>query len=646
LRNMGVRATMTISIIIRGELWGMVAAHHGAPRRLDFLTRSICGLLGKVLAAQIVARSDNAALQERLRSRELIKSYMISLEHSVLPWHGEAFETVPLLELLHADALISRVDGVAFRHGTSLEEAQLQPVIAALRKLASRGIASSKNLVAIEPGANAFSHEASGALYLGLSESSDDYILLLRREVIGTIVWAGNPDKSILRDEANGSLNPRASFASWEETVHDCSLPWTELELQNAHLLREQLINARLERDLREREVQYQQERARSTIFQRAVLPPRLPTVEGLSFDAVYEPGLNDANVGGDWYDAVRLIDGRVLLTIGDVAGSGVNAAVMMGVVRQIMRGIAQLHAEPALMLDAADRALRLEYPEAFVTAWVGVFDLVGRTLSYASAGHPPPLLLEPNGEVRELDHRTLPIGLRQGHQGHASTIDISHGSALWLYTDGLIEATHNVLEGSRVLRETALRLGPAAVAHPAATIRRLVIPNGSPDDVAILVVRTNFNESERYMTRSHFDSADAFAARAARRNFVASLSPAAFSDVDVANAEIVFGELCGNVARYAPGRVDVALDCSGIQAVLHVMDRGSGFRHLSRLPVDVFSEAGRGLFIIASMTTEFTVAPRMGGGSHARAVLVGRYPISLLRDVTLPALSDQIAAL
>jgi anti-sigma regulatory factor (Ser/Thr protein kinase) len=296
-------------------------------------------------------------------------------------------------------------------------------------------------------------------------------------------------------------------------------------------------------------------------------------------------------------------------------------------------------------MLDAADRALRLEYPEAFVTAWVGIFDLVGRTLSYASAGHPPPLLLEPNGDVHELDHRTLPIGLRQGHQGHASTIDILHGSALWLYTDGLIEATHNIVAGGRLLRETAQRLGPTAVAHPAATLRRLVIPNGSPDDVAILVVRTNFNESERHLARSYFDSADAFAARAARRSFVAALSPQNFSESDIANAEIVFGELCGNVARYAPGRVDVVLDSSGVQAVLHVLDRGSGFRHLSRLPADLFSEAGRGLFIIASMTTEFTVAPRVGGGSHARAVLVGRYPVSLLRDETLPAVSDQIAA-
>lgn len=381
---------------------------------------------------------------------------------------------------------------------------------------------------------------------------------------------------------------------------------------------------------------EHQRELTRSTLFQQAALPANLPKVPGLSFDAIYEPGLSDVQVGGDWYDAIRLLDGRVLLTIGDVAGSGLEAAVVMGVVRQIMRGIVQLHAEPALMLDAADRALRLEYPDTLVTTWVGILDLVGQTLTYASAGHPAPLLIDTQGGIRDLDHLTLPIGLRQGHQGHASTITISNESAIWLYTDGLIEASHNIIDGSRRLHETALRLGADMRAGPAAQIRDLMIPNGSPDDVAILVVKIDFDQSERYIARSHFDSADAVAASNARRAFADGLSKKHFTDVDIANAEIVFGELCGNVARYAKGPVDVVVDSSGVQTVLHVLDRGAGFQHISRLPSDLYSERGRGLFIIAAMTAEFTVSQRFGGGSHARAVLVGRRPISLLREETL----------
>jgi anti-sigma regulatory factor (Ser/Thr protein kinase) len=155
-----------------------------------------------------------------------------------------------------------------------------------------------------------------------------------------------------------------------------------------------------------------------------------------------------------------------------------------------------------------------------------------------------------------------------------------------------------------------------------------------------------NFAESERHLARSHFDSADAVAARQARRTFMRSLPDDSFSQNDIANAEIVFGELCGNIARYASGTVEIVVDSSGLQTVLHVLDRGDGFRHISRLPADLFSQEGRGLFIIAAMTTEFTVSQRSGGGSHARAVLVGRYPTSLLRDETLPAVTDQVAAI
>lgn len=394
---------------------------------------------------------------------------------------------------------------------------------------------------------------------------------------------------------------------------------------------------------LRERELQYQRERENSMLFQRAALPPRLPTVPGLSFDAVYEPGLSDVQVGGDWYDAVRLLDGRVMLAIGDVSGSGLQAAVIMGVVRQIIRGIAQLHLEPAVMLDAADRALRIEYPDVLVTAWVGIIDLIAHTVTFASAGHPPPLLLETNGNVTELDHLTLPIGLRQGHQGRSQTIPLPDGSALWLYTDGLIEATKNIIEGCDKLYATARAVGPANLDNPAATIRRLVIPNGSPDDVAILVVRTDYAKSEHFLRRWHFDSSDGIAARDARLAFIGALPVSQFSDIDIANAEIVFGELCGNVTRHAPGTLDVVLDLSHQQFVLHVADRGSGFRHFSRLPRDVFAEKGRGLFLIEAMTTEFTVTQRHGGGSEARAVIVGRLPVSLLRGITLPAVSDQV---
>ena len=154
----------------------------------------------------------------------------------------------------------------------------------------------------------------------------------------------------------------------------------THWDITEVRSLAEQLREEKARQVAYERDRLYEHERKWSTTFQRAVLPLSLPSVTGCAFDAVYEPGLGDAQVGGDWYDAVRLIDGRILVSIGDVAGNGLEAAVVVGVVRQIMRGIAQLHANPMLILDAADRALSLEYPGVYVTAWVGIVDLVTRT--------------------------------------------------------------------------------------------------------------------------------------------------------------------------------------------------------------------------------------------------------------------------
>jgi PAS domain S-box-containing protein len=374
-----------------------------------------------------------------------------------------------------------------------------------------------------------------------------------------------------------------------------------------------------------EHELLYQRERQSSMRFQRAVLPGALPHVTGCTFDAVYEPGLRDDTVGGDWYDAVHLADGRILVSIGDVAGSGLAAAVVVGVARQIIRGISQLHANPVLILDAADRALRLEYPDVYVSAWVGVIDLVTRTITYASAGHPLPILVSADGTVRELeDATTMLIGMRSERGGQATTVALAQGDALVLYTDGITEAGHDLVAGTQALTDAARTFAAASGRHPAAAIQHQVNPDGSPDDVALLVVRTDFRQAERFIERWTFDVRDGDAAGRARCKFTALLGSRGFSAAACANAELVFGELVGNVVRYASGAdVEVAVNYGGVDTVLHVMDHGAGFEHISRLPLDPYAENGRGLFLIAALTSEFTVSERPDGGSHARAVLV-----------------------
>ncbi|MBD5632965.1 MAG: SpoIIE family protein phosphatase [Candidatus Eremiobacteraeota bacterium] len=144
----------------------------------------------------------------------------------------------------------------------------------------------------------------------------------------------------------------------------------------------------------------YENERRVARRFQEAAMPRALPVVPGLRFAAVYRPATREDRVGGDWYDAARLPDGRVVISIGAVCGFGLDAAVAMANVRQVVRGVAQVHPDPATMLDAADRTLHAEDKERIVTAFVGVFDPVTSSLAYASAGHPRPLLRLADGTL------------------------------------------------------------------------------------------------------------------------------------------------------------------------------------------------------------------------------------------------------
>lgn len=391
-------------------------------------------------------------------------------------------------------------------------------------------------------------------------------------------------------------------------------------------------MTARIQETLRQREealAAYERAHHVASTLQSALLPQDLPDLPGIAFDGVYVPGRSEAQVGGDWYDALRLADGRVLITIGDVAGSGLQAAVIMAGMREVIRGVAQVYADPATMIDAADRTLKSEHPDSMVTAFVGVFDPVAHTLQFCSAGHPPPLVRAPDGTVTDLPSQGLPLGLRSRDDCDTRTATIPNGSTVLFYTDGLIESTQDVIEGERRLR--AALSDPDIAARPdlASALHDDVLRDGAHDDVAILAMHVSTPAVElqgQHFRRWTFDTADAATAQGARSVFATALAQAGMLDDDVFTAEIIFGELLSNAVRYAPGRVEVVLDWTrGSTAILHFMDRGPGFVVVPRLPTDLLSERGRGLFLVWSMSEDFNVTKRADGGAHVRVVLSPR---------------------
>ncbi|WP_314220545.1 PP2C family protein-serine/threonine phosphatase [Streptomyces zaehneri] len=174
--------------------------------------------------------------------------------------------------------------------------------------------------------------------------------------------------------------------------------------------------------------------------LQRALLTD-LPTTPGLRLAARYLPATYGLNVGGDWYDAFRQPDGSLITVIGDVTGHGLHAAVMMSQLRTALRAYAVDGGSPGELLTRLHTFLHHLQPDLYATAVIARFQPGEPVLTWAAAGHPPPVLRGPDGRVRTLDAKPgamLGIPLHQEIADH--TVPLEPGSTLALYTDGLVE--------------------------------------------------------------------------------------------------------------------------------------------------------------------------------------------------------------
>lgn len=404
-----------------------------------------------------------------------------------------------------------------------------------------------------------------------------------------------------LRDEPLGFME----FANGPHTH-----PFDAVDLQLAEVLAKRISvavdNARL----------FDRERRVAHTFQQAALPRALPRVKGLQLSAVYEAAGTNAEVGGDWYDAFLRHDGSLVLSIGDVAGKGLDAAVHMAHMRQAIRVTALQRLEPHEVLRIADEALQLEYPGQIASAIVAVVSPDHRTLSWSNAGHPPAFLRSADRTVHFLEQISAPLGIVTDGNFETRTVALPQDAVLCLYTDGLIESERDVLTALEQLMKVAGDDALGHVSNHARFIRDAMLQQRPRDDVAIVAVGLAHN---RHWT---FDANDAMRAQSARSSFVAYLRAHGLPNDDYDAAEVIFGELTGNVVRYAPGPIDIDLEWIDNQAVLHVIDHGPGFELRAQLPEDELSEHGRGLFIISALGRDFRSKPLAGGGSHVRVVL------------------------
>ena len=222
--------------------------------------------------------------------------------------------------------------------------------------------------------------------------------------------------------------------------------------------------------------------------LQRSLIPSALPAVAGAEMAGRYVPG--SGVVGGDWYDAFTLPSGELCVVMGDVAGSGLPAAVIMGRMRSALRAYALETPDPAEVLRRLDRKMQHFEPDALATVLYAVFDPGLDQVRVCMAGHFPPVIALP-GQPAELASIAtgLMIGVSPDAPRRVTTLPVPAGALLCFYTDGLVERPGQLIdEGLERLRRVVVAQPPEAVC--AEVMGELVGSEPARDDIALLIVR------------------------------------------------------------------------------------------------------------------------------------------------------------
>lgn len=242
----------------------------------------------------------------------------------------------------------------------------------------------------------------------------------------------------------------------------------------------------------------YQQQKDFADAMQRSLLPQVRPAVAGLDIGEVYAPSA-DLELGGDLYDYLTLADGRLAVVLGDVTGHGIDAAADMAMAKFVFRSLAREHPEPPDFLAAANDVVVGEIASGkFITMLYLLIDPATGRLSCASAGHPPPRLVDPRGVVSSIPAAGLALGVESGVEYEQVSAHLETGGSVVLYTDGVIEARRDIEQyGVERLDELLLRPALLRPSLPAEDVAASVVESARrftggelSDDCAVVVLK------------------------------------------------------------------------------------------------------------------------------------------------------------
>ncbi len=243
LHNMGVGASLTISLIKDQKLWGLIACHHQSPKYVSYELRKACEFLGRVIFSEISAREETEDYDYRMKLtyiQSALVEYMSQEENFI---DGLVKHQPNLLDLANAQGAAVCFGGNCTLIGETPKEEDLNFLVQWLKNNVNEEVFYTDSLPHIYPDAEQFKNVASGLLAIPISKRN--YVLWFRPEVIQTVNWGGDPNKAfeISQSEGNIRLCPRKSFELWKETVRLTSLPWKQVEIKAALELRKAIVN-------------------------------------------------------------------------------------------------------------------------------------------------------------------------------------------------------------------------------------------------------------------------------------------------------------------------------------------------------------------------------------------------------------------
>jgi anti-sigma regulatory factor (Ser/Thr protein kinase)/putative methionine-R-sulfoxide reductase with GAF domain len=334
--------------------------------------------------------------------------------------------------------------------------------------------------------------------------------------------------------------------------------------------------------------------------MQRQLLPEMGHPSLNLDSAGRYMPAAG-GSLGGDWYDLFPLDSGRMALVVGDVVGHGVEAAAAMGQLRTALRAYAVEGHPPGTAVERINDLMLTLGPEGVTTLAFLVIDPGAETLEFVSAGHPPPLVIGPGGDAAYLEPQAgIPLGALAAARYESTTLPFPTGSIVLLYTDGLVEDRHELIDvGLERLRAIAAGAGEAE-----ALCRRIVermVPESPPDDIAFIAARVPpLPEALDTRWPAQLDSL------AAARDVLRRWLPARGADADEAFDILVASqEACTNAVEhaYGPGTAEFELRASVDAGRVRIAIRDHGHWRAPR-----GADRGRGLALMRALTDDVSI--------------------------------------